>query len=128
MIISKRFFGILLVAAFSATAWALATDADGYYLIGSVQDWKDFAALVETTPTANAKMTADINLGDVLNLDETVKYDKILSFPALNSDLVIPFIEKVLKLLSDKGRAVVFLGQGFLFAPSRTERRKGASP
>ena len=64
MIISKRFFGILLVAAFSATAWALETDADGYYLIGSVQDWKDFAALVETTPTANAKMTADINLGD----------------------------------------------------------------
>lgn len=69
----------------------------------------------------------EINLGDVLNLDETVKYDKILSFPALNSDLVIPFIEKILKLLADNGRAVVFLGQGFLFNEVhglREERQK----
>lgn len=43
---------------------SLDQDDEGYYLIGSVQDWKDFAALVETTPTANAKMTADIDLGD----------------------------------------------------------------
>ena len=42
----------------------LQKDADGYYLIGSVQDWKDFAALVEIIPKANAKMTADIDLGD----------------------------------------------------------------
>lgn len=69
----------------------------------------------------------EINLGDVLNLDETVKYDKILSFPALNSDLVIPFIEKIQKLLADNGRAVVFLGQGFLFNEVhglREERQK----
>ena len=45
-------------------AWALETDGEGYYLIGSVQDWKDFAAIVETNPAVNAKMTADIDLGD----------------------------------------------------------------
>ncbi len=42
----------------------LQQDAEGYYLLGSVQDWKDFAALVQTTPTAKARMTADIDLGD----------------------------------------------------------------
>ncbi len=46
-------------------AWALDLDSsDGYYKIGSLQDWKDFATLVKTTPTANAKMTADVNLGN----------------------------------------------------------------
>ena len=42
----------------------LQQDAEGYYLLGSVQEWKDFAALVQTTPTAKARMTADIDLGD----------------------------------------------------------------
>lgn len=43
----------------------LQQDADdNYYLIGSLFDWQEFADLVKTTPTANAKMTADINLGD----------------------------------------------------------------
>ena len=46
----------------------LPTDGDGYYLLGSAQDWKDFATLVKSTPTANARMTADIDLGD----DQTV--------------------------------------------------------
>ena len=64
MNITKRLLSILLFTAISVGAWALDKDADGYYLIGSVQDWKDFAALVETTPTANAKMIADIDLGD----------------------------------------------------------------
>ena len=42
-------------------AWALDLDSsDGYYKIGSLQDWKDFATLVQTTPTVNAKMMADI--------------------------------------------------------------------
>ena len=57
----------------------------------------------------------EFKTGDALQLDDSVKFDKILSFPEVNSELVIPFIEKILKLLSDKGRAVVFLGQGFLF-------------
>lgn len=48
--------------------FAMSQDGDGNFLIGSVQDWKEFAELVKTTPTANAKMTADIDLGD----DQTV--------------------------------------------------------
>lgn len=44
---------------------SLEQDNEGYYLIGSVQDWKDFAGIVNNTnPAANAKMTADIDLGD----------------------------------------------------------------
>ena len=59
----------LILAAVAALsiclgARALEQDTDGYYMLGSVQDWKDFAALVETDPTANAKMTADIDLDD----------------------------------------------------------------
>ena len=43
---------------------SLDQDNEGYYLIGSVQDWKDFAGFVNINPAANAKMTADIDLGD----------------------------------------------------------------
>lgn len=43
---------------------SLDQDNEGYYLLGSLQDWKEFATLVETTSTANARMTADIDLGD----------------------------------------------------------------
>ena len=45
---------------------SLDQDNEGYYLIGSAQDWQDFAAIVNsgTNPAANAKMTADIDLGD----------------------------------------------------------------
>ena len=39
-------------------------DGEGNYLLGCLSDWRDFAELVQTTPTANAKMTADIDLGD----------------------------------------------------------------
>lgn len=60
-------------------------------------------------------VSLEIKHGDVLLLDESIQYDKLLAFPELNSDLVIPFVEKILKLISDKGRAVIFLGQGFLF-------------
>ena len=44
-------------------ALALSTDTDGYYLIGSAQDLKDFAALVNGgSTTANGKLIAPINL------------------------------------------------------------------
>jgi hypothetical protein len=41
-------------------------DEDGNYLIGSVTDWKRFADIVNsgTNPAANAKMIADVDLGD----------------------------------------------------------------
>jgi len=44
----------------------LQQDADGNYLLGCVWDWKEFAEIVNsgTNNTANAKMTADIDLGD----------------------------------------------------------------
>lgn len=43
----------------------LQQDGEGYYLLGSVQDWIDFAALVNGgTTNANARMTADIDLGN----------------------------------------------------------------
>ena len=61
----KRLLTLLLLAVgFTTGSWALTQDTDGYYLIGSAQDWNDFATHVETTPTANARMTADIDLGD----------------------------------------------------------------
>ena len=45
--------------------FAVKTDGSGAYLIGSVDDWKAFADIVNsgTNPAANAKMIADINLG-----------------------------------------------------------------
>ena len=59
---------MLLFTGFATGAWALEQDDDGYYLIGSAQDWRDFAALVQTTPTANARMTADIDLGTTVSM------------------------------------------------------------
>ena len=61
----KRLLIFLWIALFGfcTEAFALGQDADGYYLIDTAQDWQDFAALVQTTPAANARMTADIDLG-----------------------------------------------------------------
>ena len=44
--------------------YVLQQDEEGNYLLGSVRDWQEFAELVKTTPNANAKMIADIDLGD----------------------------------------------------------------
>lgn len=54
---------------------SLDQDNEGYYLIGSVQDWQDFAEIVNsgTNTAANAKMTADIDLGD----DQTMISDNV---------------------------------------------------
>ena len=44
---------------------ALNQDSDGNYLIGSLQDWKNFALLIiELDRSVNARMTADIDLGN----------------------------------------------------------------
>ena len=63
---TKRLLTLLLLAAgFTTGAWAdLTPAADDWYELATVQDWQDFATLVETTPAANARMTADIDLGD----------------------------------------------------------------
>ena len=55
---------LLTLLCCSTGAWALNQDGEGNYLLSTAQDWKDFATLVQTMPTANAKMTADIDLGD----------------------------------------------------------------
>ena len=56
----------------------LAQDDDGYYLLGSADDWKGFAALASRNSAANAKMTADIDLGDdqtmIASVDNSEKY------------------------------------------------------
>ena len=59
--------------------WALELDGEGNYLIGSVQDWKDFAAIVN-----NGTNTADM-LNKIRNIrpqGSTALYDCTIS--ALN--------------------------------------------
>ena len=57
---------LFVLLGYTAGAWAIEQDSEGYYLIGSVQDWKNFAELVNsgTNTAANAKMVADVDLGD----------------------------------------------------------------
>ena len=42
----------------------LQKDADGYYLIGTLQNWKEFAVLSQIETSPKGKLVADINLGD----------------------------------------------------------------
>ena len=62
------------------SAVELPQDDDGYYLLGSADDWKAFATLASRNPEANARMTADIDLGDdqtmIASVDDPEKYYK----------------------------------------------------
>ena len=63
--VKHLFISLFVLFGYTTGAWAIEQDSDGYYLIGSVQDWKDFASLVlNTNQGANARMTANIDLGD----------------------------------------------------------------
>ena len=64
--VKHLFISLLVLFGYTSGAWAIEQDSDGYYLIGSVQDWKNFAELVNsgTNTAANAKMVADVDLGD----------------------------------------------------------------
>lgn len=62
--VKHLFISLLVLFGYTTGAWAIEQDLDGYYLIGSVQDWEDFAAVVATTNNANAKMIGDVDLGD----------------------------------------------------------------
>ena len=42
----------------------ISKDEKGYYLIGTARQFEEFSKIVETDPYANAKMIADVNLGD----------------------------------------------------------------
>ena len=60
--IKKLFTFLLLAVGFTTGVWALEQDTDGYYLIGSDQDWNDFATGINNgtiATTANARLTAD---------------------------------------------------------------------
>lgn len=53
---------LLLVCGMTTGAWALEQDGEGTYLIGSDQDWNDFATGINNgtiATTANARLTAD---------------------------------------------------------------------
>ncbi len=63
-LILALFLAYMLPIAAQADGQTLQTDADGYYLLSSADDWKAFAAIAEETPNVNARMTADIDLGD----------------------------------------------------------------
>ena len=71
--VMKKTLLLLLALVVSATAWAIEQDSDGYYLIGSIDDWKAFAELATTTHDANARMIADIDLGDDQTKVEALK-------------------------------------------------------
>ena len=62
----KRLLNLCLTALMSVVstaAWALS-DVNGVYQISSAEDWNEFAALVnDGAVTANAVLTADIDLG-----------------------------------------------------------------
>ena len=62
----KRLLNLCLTALMSVVstaAWALS-DVNGVYQISSAEDWNEFAALVnDGAVTANAALTADIDLG-----------------------------------------------------------------
>ncbi len=60
----KKILLFLMALVTSLSTWAIGQDDDGFYLIGSAEDWNAFANLVIETPSANAKMTDDINLAN----------------------------------------------------------------
>ena len=75
--VKRLFISLIVLLGCTAEAWAIEQDSDGYYLIGSVQDWKDFANIVQNTNQgANAKMVADVDLGgDQTKIGATGAYD-----------------------------------------------------
>lgn len=72
---------------------SLQQDAEGYYLLGSADDWKDFAAIVNsgTNAAANAKMTADIDLGDDQTMVGTISVPYQGSFDGQGHTLTVNY-------------------------------------
>lgn len=59
----KQLLTLLLMLS-TTSLWAIEKDTEGYYLLGSADDWKEFATLVQSENVVNAKMIADIDLGE----------------------------------------------------------------
>ena len=74
--------------------------ADGYYLIGSEPEWRSFASLVQTIPTANARMTADISVTTMIGGSEGHEFSGTfdgdghrltVNIPGSDTEFVAPF-------------------------------------
>jgi Synergist-CTERM protein sorting domain-containing protein len=68
---------LALLLLFQPAAFALTKDGDGYYLIGTKEDWKEFAKAVSDTPAsrdANARLAADIDFGEAVITDWAENY------------------------------------------------------
>ena len=62
--------------------------SDGYYLIGSEQEWRNFASLIQTIPTANARMTADISVTTMMG---SIAYPLIGTFDGNGHTLTVTY-------------------------------------
>ena len=67
-------------SGFEVIEGTLLKDAEGYYLLKTKRDWVGFAALVLEEPESNARMIADIDLGD----DQTVLGSPLVSTTAFS--------------------------------------------
>ena len=76
----------------------LIKDADGYYKVGSVEDWKELKRVVENLdPLANAKMTADIDLGDDQTMIGTAENPFCGIFDGQGHTLAIHYVSNVVR-------------------------------
>ena len=87
----QRFILFVSLVTMASGAWALDQDSEGYYLISSPQDWKDFAELVKTTPTVKAKMTADIILGNDQTMVGSIEFPYQGTFDGMGHTLIVNF-------------------------------------
>lgn len=80
--------------------FALNQANDGYYLIGSEQEWRNFATLILTTPTANARMTEDISVTTMIGGSEGHEFcgtfdgdahRLTVNIPSSDTEFVAPF-------------------------------------
>lgn len=90
----------------------LVKDNDGFYMIGTADDWVEFKRVVENIePMANAKMTADIDLGDAQAMIGNGHYNTVDSrrafggiFDGQGHTLTIHFVTAdILQLLINEG-------------------------
>ena len=88
-----------LIASIGKTLLTTSETIDGEanFLIGSVEDWKEFATRVSTKPDLNAVMTADVDLGDEQTKIGTFKgvFDgqgHTLTMHLTGSDNIAPFV------------------------------------
>ena len=98
----------------------LVKDTDGFYKIGSVNDWLELKRVVENfNPMANAKMTTDIDLGDEQAMIGNGHYNNATFRRAFNGifdgqghTLTIHFVTEAIqqKLLDDNFTAPSYLG------------------